>query len=71
MLWFISSALMEQTGSASAHGLTTAGWIFISLAWITIISVAAFCYSRVIRIAEANRRAEAGKATEWAALSSE
>jgi hypothetical protein len=53
---------LEQTGPTHAHGLSTAGWIFISCAWIAIIGVAVFCYSRVIRLAEQRKRASASAA---------
>ncbi|MCG3119107.1 MAG: hypothetical protein ALAOOOJD_01438 [bacterium] len=47
-----------QTVSNPALGMTTAGWIFMSLAWLTIISVAVFCYRKVLqKAAEKQRRA--------------
>lgn len=57
---------LDQTGTSQAHGLSTAGWIFISIAWFTIISVAVFCYGKVIRLAEARKKVETNKAAEWA-----
>lgn len=48
-----------QTVSNPALGMTTAGWIFMSLAWLTIISVAVFCYRKVLqKAAEKRRRAQ-------------
>lgn len=52
-------------------GLNLGGWIFISLAWISIISIAIFCFSKVIGLAEAKKREASRKALEWAALSEE
>lgn len=57
MLLSSAAILAMQTAPASAQGLNTAGWIFISSAWLTIISVAVFCFSKVIRLAEAKKRA--------------
>jgi hypothetical protein len=37
-------------------GLTTGGWIFISIAWTAIISVAVFCYRKVLQTAMEKRR---------------
>lgn len=45
-----------QTVSNPALGMTTAGWIFMSLAWLTIISVAVFCYRKVLQKAAEKRR---------------
>ncbi len=59
MLLSSASFILTQTNPAAVHGLNTAGWIFISLAWISIISVAVFCYSKVIRIAEQRKRERA------------
>lgn len=59
MLLFFPTAIMPQTGAGTEPGLSTAGWIFISFAWAAIISVAVFCYSKVIRIAEQRKRAAA------------
>ncbi len=39
-------------------GMTAAGWIFITIAWTAIISVAVFCYRKVLQIAEARRQKE-------------
>lgn len=52
---FSAPLLILQTDPASAHGLNTAGWIFISIAWLAIISVAVFCFGKVIRLAEAKK----------------
>lgn len=49
-----------QTTQALADkpvGMTTAGWVFISVAWITIISLAVFCYRQVLQKAAGKRRA--------------
>ncbi|NUO80707.1 hypothetical protein HUU05_11555 [candidate division KSB1 bacterium] len=56
---FLLSAIpgIDQTASTQVSGLTTAGWIFVSTAWLVIISVAAFCYRKVIQKSEQNRRA--------------
>jgi hypothetical protein len=37
-------------------GMTTAGWIFISIAWTTIISLAVFCYRKVLQKATEKRQ---------------
>jgi hypothetical protein len=39
-------------------GLTAGGWVFISIAWATIISLAVFCYRKVLQKA-AEKRQEA------------
>ncbi len=58
---FLSSValVIDQTAGAQAQGLSTAGWIFVSTAWICIISVAVFCYRKVIMKSEQKRRATA------------
>lgn len=49
---------VTQTLSDKPIGMTTAGWIFISIAWTTIISLAVFCYRKVLqKAAEKWRRA--------------
>lgn len=47
---------VTQTLSDKPVGLTTAGWIFISIAWTTIISLAVFCYRKVLQKAAEKRR---------------
>ncbi|GEM_PF-3323084 len=49
---------IAQAASDKPAGMTAAGWIFISLAWTTIISVAVFCYRKVLQIAEEKRQQE-------------
>lgn len=46
----------DQTLPNQAQGLTTAGWLFVSLAWTTILSIAVFCYRKVLSKAEARGR---------------
>lgn len=45
-----------QSISEQSLGLTTAGWIFISIAWTAIISVAVFCYRKVLQKAAEKRQ---------------
>ena len=47
---------VTQTLSDKPIGMTTAGWIFISIAWTTIISIAVFCYRKVLQKAAEKRR---------------
>ena len=47
---------VTQTLSDKPIGMTTAGWIFISIAWTTIISLAVFCYRKVLQKAAEKRR---------------
>ncbi len=56
MFLIIATAQSAQTSSQNAVGLTTAGWIFISIAWITIISIAVFCYRKVLQKASERRQ---------------
>jgi hypothetical protein len=37
-------------------GMTAAGWIFIAIAWTAIISVAVFCYRKVLQKAEERKQ---------------
>lgn len=53
---FQEAAQTAQSLSDKPVGLTTAGWIFISIAWTTIISVAVFCYRKVLQKAAEKRR---------------
>ena len=46
-------------------GLTAAGWVFISIAWTTIISVAVFCYRKVLQKAEEKRQQELLESPSW------
>jgi hypothetical protein len=58
MLFLLSAVIgFDQADGAQIHGLTTAGWIFISAAWISIIGLAVFCYRKVIMKSEQKRRA--------------
>ena len=45
-----------QSFSDKPVGLTTAGWIFIFIAWTAIISLAVFCYRKVLQKAAEKRR---------------
>lgn len=45
-----------QSASQPSLGMTTAGWIFMAFAWTTIISVAVFCYRKVLQKAAEKRR---------------
>ena len=50
------AAQTAQALSDQPVGLTTGGWIFISIAWATIISVAVFCYRKVLQKAAEKRQ---------------
>ena len=50
------SAQTAQSLSDEAVGMTTRGWIFISIAWATIISVAVFCYWKILQKAFGRRQ---------------
>jgi hypothetical protein len=56
---FLSQEAAEaiRTSTENSAGLTTAGWIFVTIAWTTIIGVAVFCYSKVLQKAAARRLA--------------
>lgn len=56
MLLFHEVVQSAQSFSDKPVGLTTAGWIFISIAWTTIISLAVFCYRKVLQKAAEKRR---------------
>ncbi len=50
MIAFIQDA--AKTASAlpdNTKGLTTAGWIFISIVWTIIISLLIFCYHKIFQ----------------------
>lgn len=56
MLLFHEVVQSAQSFSDKPVGLTTAGWIFISIAWTTIISLAVFCYRKVLQKAAEKRQ---------------
>jgi hypothetical protein len=48
-----------QTGQSLSDqpvALTTGGWIFITIAWTTIISMAVFCYRKILQKAAEKRQ---------------
>ena len=47
--------VIDATGKQPT-GLTVGGWIFLSVAWTTIIGVAVFCYRKVLQKAVEKRR---------------
>jgi hypothetical protein len=49
---------IAQALSDKPIGLTSAGWIFIAIAWTTIISIAVFCYRKVLQKAAERRQRE-------------
>ncbi|MCI0693079.1 hypothetical protein L0337_13865 [candidate division KSB1 bacterium] len=53
---FIQETAQSLTGQPA--GMTAAGWIFIAIAWMTIISIAVFCYRKVLQITEERRQKE-------------
>jgi hypothetical protein len=55
MLLLQEAVQTAQALSDQPVGLTTGGWIFISIAWATIISVAVFCYRKVLQKAAEKR----------------
>jgi hypothetical protein len=50
------AAQAAQRLSDDPVGMTTRGWIFMGIAWTTIISVAVFCYRKVLQKAFEQRR---------------
>jgi hypothetical protein len=56
MLLLLEAAQTAQSLSDKPAGLTTAGWIFMSIAWTTIISMAVFCYRKVLQKAAEKRQ---------------
>jgi hypothetical protein len=59
MMFLIAVTLQSTQASAqNAFGLTTAGWIFLAIAWTAIISVAVFCYRKVLQKASERRQRE-------------
>lgn len=49
-------AQTTQSLSDKPVGMTTAGWIFMASAWTMIISVALFCYRKVLQKAAEKRQ---------------
>ncbi len=50
MLLFVFGLVLSFVQSqAEAPQMTTGGWIFMLGAWTAIISLAAFCFSKVLR----------------------
>jgi hypothetical protein len=49
---------IAQSLSDEPVGMTTRGWIFMSIAWTTIISVAIFCYRKILQRAFERRQRE-------------
>ena len=59
MMFLIAATVQNTQASAqNAVGLTTAGWIFLAIAWTTIISLAVFCYRKVLQKASERRQRE-------------
>jgi hypothetical protein len=59
MMFLIATTVQSAQASAqNAVGMTTAGWIFIAIAWTTIISIAVFCYRKVLQKASERRQRE-------------
>lgn len=56
MLLLHEVAQTAQSLSDKPVGMTTAGWIFMAMAWTTILSVAVFCYRKVLQKAAEKRR---------------
>lgn len=52
------AAQTAQSLSDKAVGMTTKGWIFMSIAWTTIITVAVFCYRKILQKAFERRQRE-------------
>jgi hypothetical protein len=59
-MMFLIAATVQNTQASvqNAVGLTTAGWIFFAIAWTVIISVAVFCYRKVLQKASERRQRE-------------
>ena len=51
-----ATAQTAQSMSNEPGGMTTQGWIFMGIAWTTIITVAVFCYRKVLQKAIERRR---------------
>jgi cell division protein FtsN len=50
---------IQETAQSLADqpaGMTAAGWFFIAIAWTTIISIAVFCYRKVLQKAEKRKQ---------------
>lgn len=47
---------LTQSLSEQPIGLSAAGWTFIAIAWITIISLVVFCYRKVLQKAAEKRQ---------------
>ncbi len=56
MLLFHEVAQTAPAFSDQLAGMTAAGWIFMAIAWTTIISVAVFCYRKVLQKAAEKRQ---------------
>ena len=56
MLLFHEAVQTAQSLSNKPVGMTTGGWIFMSVVWTTVISLAVFCYRKVLQKAEEKRR---------------
>jgi hypothetical protein len=46
---FATTSLFALMQAAEAPRMTTGGWVFMIGAWAGIISLAVFCFSKVIR----------------------
>ena len=51
-----AAAQTAQSLSDQPVGMTTSGWIFMAIVWTTIISVAVFCYRKILQKAFERRR---------------
>lgn len=59
MLFLILHAIQTaQSLSDEPVGMTRRGWIFMCIAWATIISVAIFCYRKILQRAFERRQRE-------------
>jgi hypothetical protein len=58
MFLITATAQSVQASAQNAVGMTTAGWIFMAIAWITIISIAVFCYRKILQKASERRQRE-------------
>lgn len=47
---------IQETAQSQPVGMTTAGWVFIAIAWTAIISIAVFCYRKVLQKAEEQKQ---------------
>lgn len=63
MLFIQEAAETTKALPNSTGGLTTAGWIFVSIAWTTIMSMLIFCYRKVLQKAAERRQNVQGESS--------